>query len=146
MFLKVGSLGGTTFPARKVVVGTSQKHTTALINRNTELRRQGQVVDVVHASNRYPILDFAISNTQRFNAKVGSSDVKVSLRAFVSLMRYLNFAIVSGSSLVVTLSPPPRISMTMVQNSDANKITFDQRMVMMYRELGVNHMEQISSS
>ena len=140
--LRGGMWNGRVFPPRNIAVGANLQDTTTLIKHSTDLIAQGEPGVVVRASSCYPILDFAVSDTFWFNAKVGQSQVKISLSAFVTLMLDLGFAQINGADFSLR-GPPPRISLTMIRNSNVSTFTFERAMAQRYQGLDVDQIQRI---
>ena len=129
MLLKGGWWNGKKFPQRKVVCGANLKHTTRLI-----MESNGRYV--VRASSCYPILDFATSSRDWYNAKVGERVVKISLSAFVTLMISLGVGeVVSGNfNVQANLG---KITLTMIRNSRVATRSYDTTLAKKYVDEGL---------
>jgi len=79
---------------------------------------------VVVASTNYPVLDFATSPTDWFNAKVGDNKPKVGASAFVTVLLELGLASKEGGKLVMKDSET-RINCTILRPDDADKLSTD---------------------
>lgn len=138
MFLEGGSWNGQPQPTREVVCGASLDDTTTKIK---ELPADG--TKFVRASNCYPILDFAVTETQWFNAKVGESTPKVSLSAFVTIMKKLGFATVSPANVLVLVDATKKISLTLIRNNADKKCTFDTKLAKSYKDMSVDQIQAV---
>ena len=139
LLLKGGIWQNETLPPRQIQCGANLAHTTKLIlglsNEQT----------LVRASNCYPVLDFATSPKKWYNAKVGESNVKVSLSAFVTLMCNLGFAGIDGQNrLVSTLIDGKReISLIMIRNSSVDNYCFDYKLAKKYENMDCKQIQEV---
>ena len=129
MLWKGGWWNSKDLPQRKLVCGANLKHTTHLI-------RKSNGGYVVRASSCYPILDFATSSRDWYNANVGERDVKISLNAFVTLMIRLGFGKVGGGNLNVQVNLGT-ITLTMIRNSRVTTHRYDTTLAKKYLDEGL---------
>jgi hypothetical protein len=137
MLLKGGTWGNRNLQSRTIVCGKNWHRTSQLI---LSLRSGNK--KLVRASNCYPLLDFATEPYEWFNAKVGERDPKISLSAFVTLMRYLGCADIVGGKLKVK-NGLPKISLVLIRNVSASQFTFDKKMARSYETMDCNQVQRV---
>ena len=135
VLLQGGIWKGIPFPKRRIICGTHLNHTTELL-----LNHLDKDCTLLRASNCYPILDFATTRYNWFNAKVGSSTPKISLSAFVTLMIDLGFAIVDDNNFLVHNLGSTKISLVLIRNSSSNNWTFDKKLAIAYRDMNADQI------
>ena len=120
---------------RKLVPAKSQDHTSKLIS---SIEEPGSVVVV--AFPNYPVLDYATSVYDWYNAKVGTREVGVNSGAFVNVLLNLELAekkTTSAGKAEIVMRPEhqdAQITLTMIRRSDATNCKFDN-------EFGKDHSD-----
>ena len=124
--LRGATVGGITLPQRTLVQTTSHQDTSDLIRG---MKKPGTAVVV--AFTNYPVLDFATSLYDWYNAKVGTREVKVNSGAFVNVLLHLDLAekkTTSAGKVEIVLRPEhqdAQITLTIMHNSAKPKIQLD---------------------
>ena len=96
---------------------------------------------VVVASSNYPVLDFATSRSDWFNAKAGKDKAKVGASAFVTTVVGLGLARKEDGKLVM-LDPSTRIRLTMMRASEVEKPSnSDGSSLQLSRDLSDKHSD-----
>ena len=96
LMMRGGSVDNVQFPPRFLLRPSNINDTSARIR---SLRAEGQ--GVIVASEGYPVIDFATSLYNWFNAKVGPSVPSVNIGAFITVMLDLGLAHKSQGKLVM---------------------------------------------
>jgi hypothetical protein len=142
MLQKGGKWNGTNYPPRATILcGANLEHTTALI---LGLPSDTSGTVLIRTSNWYPFLDFATSPTTWFK-RVGASNPTLSLGEFVTVMLYLQLAVINENNELIVSDKETKISLTMIQNTPLNvdESFIDKQIPAKYQAMDVGQIEQV---